>query len=190
MRLLPPRSFVFALLLVPTLAFAQRGGGRGRSDDNSGGQRQAPQRPLPSVRDLEDLNPATILIDKKKKIGLADDQVTQLKALEKTIKDRNKPLLAEYDSVRRKVRPPSSIDRGATMSAGEQQEMQQAMQGMRSIVQRMRAQRIADSEEALKLVADEGQKKKATDVLKDQDEDFDKILPGGRGDRTAEPPSD
>jgi hypothetical protein len=188
MRPVPFRSLILAAVLVPSIALAQRAGGRGRSDDTPTGPRPAPQRPLPTARDLEDLNPASLLVDKRKKVGLSDETVAQLKTLAAAIKDRNKLVLSAYDSVRRKVRPPNFGDKTSQApSAAEQQDMQQAMAGMRQIVQRMRAQRIVDVEETMKLLTDEGQKKKALELFKDQDEDFDKLLPGGRGDRNNDP---
>jgi hypothetical protein len=188
MRIATFRSLILAAAIVPSLALAQRGGGRGRSDDTPAGPRSAPQRPLPSARDLEDLNPASLLVDKRKKIGLIDETVAQLKTLAATIEERNKSALSAYDSVRRKVRPPNFSDKTSQApSAGGQQEMQQAMMGMRQILQRVRAQRTADTEEAIKLVTDDALKKKALEFLKDQDEDFDKVLPVGRGDRNNDP---
>jgi hypothetical protein len=188
MRVNHIRTLLVAAVLVPSLALAQRGGGRGRSDDTPAGPRTAPQRPMPTARDIEEMNPASLLVDKRKKIGLADETVSALKTLAASIKERNKSALSAYDSVRRKVRPSNFGDKTSQApSTAEQQDMRQAMTAMRQIVQSLRAQRIVDTEETMKLVADETQKQKAIEFLKDQDEDFDKMLPGGRGDRTNDP---
>lgn len=182
------RVLVLAAVLVPSLALAQRSGGRGRSDDSPAGPRPAPQRPLPTARDLEELNPASLLVDKRKKIGLTDETVAQLKTLAATIKERNTLVLSAYDSVRRKVRPPNFGSKASQApSTTEREQMQQAMMGMRELLLRMRAQRVADTEETIKLVTDDAQKKKALEFLKDQDEDLDQLLPGGRGDRNNDP---
>jgi hypothetical protein len=62
----------------------------------------------PTSYDLADLNPATLLIKQRKKSQLADSTVTQLKAVEKKIKERNAGFFATYDSVRKWTIPLAS----------------------------------------------------------------------------------
>ena len=99
-----------------------------------------PQRP-PSADALQDLNPARLFVDRRKKLTLADSQVAQMKAVEKRIRDRNAP----HFSV--------------------------ALQ-----------RRTADVVESLALLTPE-QLIKAREFLGEQDQEFDRILPRGRGGR-------
>jgi hypothetical protein len=100
----------FALPLTSAVAQRRSSAGTGEPAPRSA----RPQRP-PSVGQLEDLNPAAMLVDKRKRISLADSQVAQLKAIEKKIRERNAPVLAEYDSVRKEMRFPSSGPQGGEM---------------------------------------------------------------------------
>jgi hypothetical protein len=100
-------------------ATAQRGGTRPTADE---GQSQGrPQRPA-TVGQFEDLNPARMLVDKRKKLALTDSQVLRMKAVEKLVKERNAPLLAEYDSVRREIlvsfSGPAGGEMGSSMGFG------------------------------------------------------------------------
>ena len=86
------RLFAAALAVcIPAAAFAQRGGGGGSSNADpappAGGSSMGAKSP--SSRDLADLNPAALLVDKKKKASLADSTVARLKAVAKTIDARN-----------------------------------------------------------------------------------------------------
>src|ERR1039457_2079215 len=113
------------VLLVPSIALAQRGGGmggmgggrRGGGRGGEGGAREAEPPKFPEAKDLQKFNPASLLIDKKKKLSLADSQVAALKALESKIYERNAALLVQYDSLRSAYRPPAR-DANATPSPG------------------------------------------------------------------------
>lgn len=194
------RKLVFAVAMaagIPMVAFAQRGGGSAPSADIK--EPASSSRPsggsgarTPSSRDFADLNPAALLVDKKKKISLADSTVAQLKALGKTIDDRNKSFFASYDSVRKWTIPIADNsgtrnmkDLSATaqqqMSSGstaEQAKMQASMRDLRLMMNEFRIRRKADAEESLKLVP-ETQKKGAADLIAQQDGDLDKLV-GGR----------
>ena len=172
------RILLVALVFVPSVAVAQRGGGGG-----GGGKRLDPPKAsdsgqrLATARDYEELNPATLLVDKRKKLALADSTVNQLKALEKAIKERNKQPLAMYDSVRKR------INNSVTAATPElQMESSQNTLGLRNLVTQMRDQRTKDVEEAMTLVPD-AQRKQAGEFLKDQSEEFDRISGSGRGGR-------
>jgi hypothetical protein len=152
---------------------------------------------------IEDLNIAKLMIDKRKKLALADSQVTQMKALEKTIKDRNAALLAQYDSVRSEIRfgnvSPAPGSMGATMGSGgsrdrnspsgsgtttqtpeEAARMRQQLGALRTIGAQIRERRAGDLTEVLALLTPE-QQKIADELLREQDEDVDRLLPlGGR----------
>jgi hypothetical protein len=173
-------SFI-ALIAIPSFAVAQRGGGRSRGGDaSSPGDRSArSQFRWPSKSDIEDLNPAALMLDKKKKFPLSDEQVTQLKALEKKFRDSNAPLLAEYDSLRRNARPLQNSDSKAMPSPAEMQNMQMAIRGLRQAVDALRIMRKNDVDETVAYFTDPAQKSKAEDFIKEQQEEFAKLFPGG-----------
>jgi hypothetical protein len=102
-----------AAIILPLAASAQRRGGGSSGEE---GRSARPAKP-PTAGQLEDLNPARLLIDKRKKLSLADSQVTQLKALDKKIGERNAAIYAEYDSVRKEIRFPSNGPQGGEMGA-------------------------------------------------------------------------
>jgi hypothetical protein len=180
---------------IPAAAFAQGRTRGGSSDPAPPPASSAPSGPssaakAPSSRDLADLNPATLLIDKRKKASLADSTVAQLKAVEKKIKDRNAPFFATYDSVRKWTMPladkPSSRALGAdaqsaapTVSPGEQARMQSSMRDLRGLMADFRERHKADVTDALGAVP-EAQKAAATDLLGQQDAELAKLIGGGR----------
>jgi hypothetical protein len=193
-----------AALTIPTLSAAQRRAGAGTGEPAPRAAR--PQRP-PTMGQLEDLNPAAMLIDKRKRITLADSQVAQLKAIEKKIRDRNAPILAEYDSVRKEMRFPSSMapggEMGASMGSGARNNRNRASGasagtggGGASPDQtpeaqaKLRAQMQSLGTIGLKLqeqriadmaealaVLNADQLTRAREFVTEQDEEFDRILP-------------
>ena len=189
MRILKLAALV--LIAAPTVLLAQRGmggmGGGGRRNGgmggNNGGNRSAPKFPV--AKDLEKLNPAALLVDKRKKLSLTDSQVAPLKTLELKIYERNGALLAQYDSVRKDYRPPSGQATTAADDKAQADAIAQ-MRMMRSILDQLIDRRRADVQEALSLVPEE-QKKKAAEFLDKQDKEFleqipsSSAVPGGDG---------
>ena len=131
------------------------------------------------MSDLQDLNPAARLVDRRKKLTLSDSLVDQLKALAKTIKDRNAPAIAMYDSVRKRIRAQEGID--LTMAPmGAQLEAQQNQLGMRNLLAQLRAQRTQDIQETLALVP-EAVRKPVEELITEQTKEMDEMMPRGRG---------
>ena len=181
------RSMV-ALTLVavlPAWAFAQRSGGRIATNKSPADPASTPTVRYPTVRDVEDHNPASLLVDKRKKLALADSTVAQLKALEKSFKVRNAPTLAMYDSVRRRIITSLALDATDATSAMQLQDQQNRL-GLKNLYAALREQRTKDAEEVLALVP-EGSKKAASDLLKDQGEDFDRMMPADQRGRGSPP---
>ena len=152
-----------SMLVLPAVTSAQRGGRASRD-------REAPKATpagarLATVRDIEDLNPAALLVDKRKKLALPDSAAEQLKALAKAVKERNKATLALYDSVRKRLT--STAD-----PAGS--DMQQSVMALRNLVVQLRDQRRKDADDALLLVPDAA-KPQAREMLKEQDDEFDRL---------------
>jgi len=175
------RSIVaLAIVAIPACAFAQK---------SRMGTAKSPSDPplmatvsYPTVGDVEGHNPASLLVDKRKKLALADSAVAQLKTLEKSIKARNAPTLATYDSVRKRIVASLALDATDATPALQMQDRQNKL-GLRNIYAALREQRAKDAEEALALVP-ESSRKAATDLLNDQGKDFDRMMPAaerGRG---------
>jgi hypothetical protein len=194
------RTRFVAIVLVasiPAVAFAQRkGGGAGISDASDPASGAGPSaRDMPRSSDLVRMNPAALLIDKRKKISLPDSVAKQLKAVQKTIDDRNAPMMVQYDSIHKWTMPLTSTmsaassskpgfsdaDKSSAASApspAEQAKMQASMRDLRKLVADFRERRKTDVADALAVVPD-AQKAAAADLLTQQDADLDKLV-GGR----------
>ena len=196
------RNSILALAfvaIVPAAGFAQKGGAKTPDDPNalsssSGGGGSAGAK-TPSSRDLSDLNPASLLVDRRKKLSLADSTVTQLKAIQKKINERNSQFYSSYDSTRKwtmSLSSSSSSQAAAGLHGGttdskltsggaspaEQAKMQSSLRDLRVMMVDYRERRKADVADALSVIP-EAQKKAATDALDAQDSELEKLL-GGR----------
>jgi hypothetical protein len=178
---------------IPAAVFAQRTRGGDPSGVTSGAM-AAPSSTVraPTSSDIADLNPASLLISKRKKASLADSTVAQLKAAEKKIKERNAPFFATYDSIYKWTVPlaaSGAVAQGAGMHGGvgdnsltastsspaEQAKMQASMRDLRALMAEYRERRKTDVADVLAVIPD-AQKKAATDLLSSQDGDLDKLL--------------
>jgi hypothetical protein len=105
------RLLLLALVVaLPTAAIAQRGGG-GRSratqkEDLFKDDEGAPKGPQLRARDVEDISPIKLLIDKRKDLKLTDVQLDGLRKSEGALKEKNGPLLKSVDSLVREMKPP------------------------------------------------------------------------------------
>jgi hypothetical protein len=110
---MPVRHLAIALILLPTIVSAQRGGGGGGSSRTRGD----PKADFNAIagdkggiklsnRDVEDMSPVKLLIDKRKDLKLSDDQVKSLKDIESKLKEKNDPSFRALDSLRRAAQPP------------------------------------------------------------------------------------
>ncbi len=192
------RTFFSAAVLaacIPAAVLAQKKGATAPDPNasSSASNTMAPSSSAkaPTSRDLSELNPASLLISKRKKASLADSTVTQLKAIEKKINERNAAFFATYDSVRRLAVPiPTSSSGTASMngfsdadrtraaaspSAAETAQSQASMRDLKGLMAAYRDRRGTDAVEALMIVPD-AQKKAATDLLTQQDGELDKLI--------------
>src|SRR5262245_34254692 len=81
------------------------GGGRGGPGGGMGGRPSAP--PNPTAKDVQKQDPISLLLDKKKKLKLDKDQVTQLNTLGAKLKEQNAPLYTRVDSLHDTFKMPS-----------------------------------------------------------------------------------
>jgi hypothetical protein len=190
------RTTVIAVALaacIPAAVFAQRGGGASSAADPapSPAASSSSGAKSPSSRDLSDLNPAAMLVDKRKKVPLADSTVAQLKTIAKKISERNATFFATYDSVRKWTIPLTSSRSSAqsfglhggigdskmaeTTSAAEQAKMQSSMRDLRGLMADYRERRKTDVTDALSVIP-EAQKNVVTDLVGQQDGDLDKLI--------------
>jgi hypothetical protein len=179
--MLSPRLVIIAAFcLLPSVAHAQRGGagGSGAKRIEGGGDPSKSRVKLATRGDFEDLSPAAFLRDKRKKLQLADADVNALKAAEATAKDRNKTVLTAYDSVRREVQKMAdSPEIGANANDAALRRI-----AYQNLLSQIRDQRAADRAEALAAIPPE-KKAQAEDLLKEQDEEFNKAAGMGGGGR-------
>ena len=167
-------------LILPAVATAQRGGAGGGGTKRIEGSDPSKNRlQLTTRSDFEDLSPANFLRDKRKKLQLGDTEVNALKAAESTAKERNKPVLAAYDSVRREMQKlADSPNLGDNANDAALRQM-----ALANLMDRIRDARAADRLEALAAIPAD-KKEQAEALLKEQDVDFDrKTGGGGRGGR-------
>ena len=186
-------------LIVTESADAQRGmggiGGMGGGRGGMGGGRRggggAAVRDeavkFPSAGDLQKFNPAALIVDKRKKVSLDDSQVTALAAIRGKIYERNAPVLARYDSIRKDFKPPKAQDQNRTGSTPETDSVRVAslsqMHTLRELLDSLSARRTTDVREVLDYITAEKQHKAAVELLNDQDRDFTDKLPRMQKDR-------
>lgn len=183
------KRILVSLILLPTVVFAQRGGASG---SGSGGSRVRgdPKADWQSVmgansggikltnRDVENINPLKLLIDKRKDLKLTDDQLTRLKELDGKLKDKNQDSFKALDSLRLMAQPPAhdpNDDDRARMSV--------ARRLAAATVGTIRENCDAALKEALPIL-DESQQMAAGELLNKQRSEADEMLReklGGRG---------
>lgn len=164
----------------------------GWSPRGGGVNREAPIK-LPAASELQRFNPAALLIDKRRKVTLADSQVTALIEIRNMINERNAPLLARYDSIRKDFSPPKPQDRDRVGSTPETDSVRTTalsqMRTLQSLLDSLSARRTADVGDVLAYLTDATQHRAAVKLLNEQDRDFSDKLPGlgqdgsGRGGR-------
>ena len=173
------RTFLLAaLLLLPTIASAQRragGGSFGRDEGaNYGGPGAIPGLQL-SNGDVEDMSPIKLLIDKRKDLKLSDEKLKELKDLENKLKEKVKPSFKALDSLRREMRPGASDEARSRAS--------NARGSVMPVVTTIREAYDEAYKEALPLL-DESQQKIANDLVQKQKAESEETLKAkleGRG---------
>ena len=161
-------------LAIPSFASAQRS--RTASDrrtelfdkDSS----SAKQAPAVRARDVEDMSPIKLIIDKRKDLKLTDAQISQLKDSDGKLKEKNAPLLKAIDSLVRDLRwtggsrAPSEEDRA---------RMRDARTGLMSTVGEIRSNYDASAKEAL-ATFDPEEQANASEMLEKQKQDAEKYF--------------
>jgi hypothetical protein len=172
---------LFVLAVLPSLVLAQAGrGGRGRGDGKA--DKYAPTNDLPkypTAAELQKYNPVVLLIDQRKKMPLSDTVVATLHPLQTAIYVRNADLLGRYDSVQRIYNPLNANDATSLKADSARVRAVQQTIVMNAVLDSLMTRRQNDDLDALALIPDEKQKKKAAELLDKQDADFAKVFPAG-----------
>jgi hypothetical protein len=178
---------VISLLLIPSLTSAQRsGGGGGRTRGDKDVNWDEIRKGVGgaglklSNKDVENISPIKLLIDKRKDLKLSDAQTNQVKDLESKVKQQNEPFYKTLDSLRGVLKEPAG-------SGGPSDEyrarMALAHDGAAEAVRSIRENFSASLKEALALL-DESQQKAANDLVAKQQSEAEEMLQdklGGRG---------
>ena len=191
----------FSIAAFPALAAAQRGVDvRGERAGNVGGRGFS----MPRASDLEDHSPVGVALDRRKKLALADSQVTALKGIAKTLHEKNADFYRMWDSVRVAMRalstdefanvPPgggrsrsggrSGGSAGGDASGGAAPSLAAdnaptARSRMQLIMQALRESDDWSRQQTLQVLSPE-QQAKLEQFWKEDADEFRKSMPGGQ----------
>ena len=166
------------LIVVPTVAVAQRGGGsrsRATSRTDMFPDERA-QRRVTTVTSakLRDLDPLAILLDKHRDLSLTDDQTAKLKSMNDQLAELQKPAYHALDSLDQQM-----ANLGNSSSSDDQARIGTMSTFVGMIAGNVRQQYDSVEKAAGALLTDE-QRKKANDVLKDSHNQLAKLTARGR----------
>jgi hypothetical protein len=162
--------FAAALLVLPALAVAQRGGGsKATTRTPVMDKDETPQGPSLRPRDVEDASPIKLLLDKRKDLKLNDTQMNALKAHETSLKNDNAPLLKAVDSLVHEMKPPLNS------TAESREHIRDAGQALHETLQKIQTNYEAATKDVLTTFEPE-QQTKANELLAKQKEETDKMM--------------
>jgi hypothetical protein len=166
-------SAIAALLLIPTLAQAQR---TNRGNDLYGDWNKADPkmgRPAPTYKqsDVEKFSAVLLLVDKKKDLKLTDDQMAKLKDLGKAEEAVNKVLYGKMDSTRLALRQKPGED-----SDQERARMTLARQEFMAVIQQIRSSYDSTYKTSCAPILDEGQRKTAEELIQKASQEAEEEL--------------
>jgi hypothetical protein len=166
------RRLAIVLVIIPTVLFAQRGGGGGGGGASSRvrGDPKADYNAIAgdkggiklSNRDVEDMSPIKLLIDKRKDLKLSDDQVKTLKDIEARLKEKNQPSFGSLDSLRRASQPPPH-----ELGDDDTSRMMAARRTFAAVIATIRGNYEASLGEA-RTVLDDAQRSRANELVEKQ----------------------
>jgi hypothetical protein len=175
-----------ALPLLSLPALAQRGGGGGggggkveRGDKSADFSTMSGSTIKLSNKDVENISPLRLLIDKRKDLKLTDDQLAKLKDRDDKLKESMKPSFGALDSLRRIATPA-----GRKPDEGDQARMMDTRRRFTEVITGIRVQYDGAATDAVALL-DETQQKQAKDLIEKQRAEADEMvrskLGGGPG---------
>jgi len=114
---------------------------------------------------------------------LDDSTVSNLRVLQSKVYERNGDLIARYDSVQRLYKNENAND-ASNLKADSVRRMALTQVGiMNAVMDSLMSRRQNDDTDALAIIPDEKQKKKAADLLDKWDAEFAKLMPAGAAPR-------
>lgn len=169
------RIALFTALALPALAVAQGGGSdriprRGTAPPDYDRLVAGASAPTQlTARDMEGISPVKHLLDKKKELGLTDDQVKRIKELDDSLKARNAPHFRDLDSLRKEMKPSDAVPEV------ERIRMRGVRRSLVGVVTSVRANYDAVEPDALALLT-EDQRKSAEPMLEKERDEADEML--------------
>lgn len=160
------------LVALPgTTLAAQRGGSRSDATRPTEmfDRQNEPKGPTLRTRDIEDLSPVKLLIDKRKDLQLTDDQVKALKDAESKVKDTNAPLFKLVDSLVHELKP------SANASDDDRSHMRASRNALLNVIATIRDNCTAAANAAAAQFTPE-QQQKAKELMDKQRADGDKAI--------------
>jgi hypothetical protein len=158
-----------ALLPLGTAAAQRTRSAANKHEDAKYADDNMAKGPAIRGRDLEDLSPIKLLMDKRKDLKLTDAQLDALKKSDAEVKEKNQALYKAVDSLVRAMKPPMNP------SAEADAHIRDARRDLDQAVGSVRANYEAAGVEAIGSF-DPEQKTKATDLLTKLKEDSDKRI--------------
>ena len=177
--MLPYSQILVTLVLIPAVAYAQRGDGGSTGSSRVRGEPTANWKAVLgansggiklSSKDIENISPVKLLVDKRKDLQLSDDEVNQLKDLQTRLTAQNQDSFKALDSLRRESQPPAREP-----NDDDRARMGSARRAFAATVQTIRDSYNASVNDALTIL-NEAQRKTAGELLDKQRKDVDSML--------------
>ena len=180
------RLAALSLLVLPALASAQGKKKMGGEDDTKVPwdqiKKEADAGIRLSVRDVEDLSPVKLLVDKRRDLKLTDDQAAKLKDMDAKLRDKNKPLLKSLDSLKSETKPRAVNTAGGT---DDQTRVSLATNDFMAVFASIRLNYEESLKDAMPLLDATTQVPKATELLAKAAKDAEEMLQDKLGARAA-----
>jgi len=176
------RLSLAALLLLPSLAAAQKRGMGGSKDTdwNSVAGKTAPAGPTISSKDFEDVSVFKLFLDKKKDLKLTDAQMVAMKEADAKLKAANADRFKLLDSLKKDARPRTS----GTPAAEDEARMVLAREALNGVVADIRGSFDAAAKDAAAAL-DDAQKPTAESLLPKYREEMQDMLRAKMGGRAG-----
>jgi hypothetical protein len=178
--MLTRKATFLALLLIPSVAVAQGRKMRGEKEaDWDKIDKSVQSGPRVSKGDVENFSAIKVIVDKKKDLKLSDDQLKQLKDLDKQEEGANDALYKKIDSLKLAMRKRAGEDEDQ-----ERARTSLARQELLTVIRDIRSNYDSTFQVAMPLL-DENQKKAATQIVEkeraDAEDDLRSKIGGGSG---------
>jgi hypothetical protein len=164
-------TILAALILLPlgTAAAQRTRSSATKHEDAKFADDDLAKGPAIRGRDLEDISPIKLFIDKRKDLKLSDSQLDALKKTDAELKEKNQALYKAIDSLARAMKPPMNPSPEADA------RIREARHDLDQTIGTIRGSYDAASADAV-AAFDADQKTKATELLAKLKDDADKRI--------------